>query len=220
MEPQSSARHVFVAINAVRAALVKTGIAKTRENQQQNYKFRGIDEVFNVVSGMLVEAQLCVLPRYTERECVERTTGTGKPLFYVTVKGEFDFVSLVDGSSHTVGPFYGEAMDSADKATNKAMSASMKYCVFQTFTVPLKGEDNDADATTHDVAKFTKAEQDTLAALATAAAEGSAALKKEWQALDKGVRNRLRTELAGLAATAEKNDKPAAANTEPAKAAA
>ena len=42
-------------------------------------------------------------------------------------------------------------MDSADKATNKAMSATYKYAAFQTFCIPTKG-DNDADATTHDVA--------------------------------------------------------------------
>src|SRR5690606_19364534 len=45
----------------------------------------------------------------------------------------------------------GEAMDSADKATNKAMSAAYKYAAFQTFCIPTEG-DNDADATTHEVA--------------------------------------------------------------------
>jgi hypothetical protein len=51
---------------------------------------------------------------------------------------------------HTACTF-GEAMDSADKATNKAMSAAFKYVVMQTFCIPTEG-DNDADATSHEVA--------------------------------------------------------------------
>ena len=46
-------------------------------------------------------------------------------LFYVTVEAEFDFVSSEDGSAHVVRTF-GEAMDSGDKATNKAMSAAYR----------------------------------------------------------------------------------------------
>jgi hypothetical protein len=41
-------------------------------------------------------------------------------------------------------------MDSGDKATNKAMSASYKYMAMQLFCIPTEG-DNDADATTHEV---------------------------------------------------------------------
>ena len=45
----------------------------------------------------------------------------------------------------------GEAMDSGDKATNKAMSAAYKYAAFQTFAIPTEGTP-DADAETHEVA--------------------------------------------------------------------
>lgn len=60
-------------------------------------------------------------------------------------------MSAVDGSRHTVSTF-GEAMDSADKATNKAMSAAYKYMAMQTFCIPTEG-DNDADATTPEPAR-------------------------------------------------------------------
>jgi hypothetical protein len=43
-------------------------------------------------------------------------------------------------------------MDSADKATNKAMSAAYKYAAFQAFAIPTEG-DNDADAHTPDVGR-------------------------------------------------------------------
>lgn len=41
-------------------------------------------------------------------------------------------------------------MDSADKSSNKAMSAAYKYAAFQAFAIPTEG-DNDADAHTHEL---------------------------------------------------------------------
>lgn len=98
---------------------------------------------------MLAKHGLCILPRFLSRLCDERESQAGKALFYVTVEGEFDFVSSTDGSKHTVKT-YGEAMDSGDKATNKAMSAAYKYACMQAFSIPTEG-DNDADAQTHEV---------------------------------------------------------------------
>lgn len=140
---------VYKAINAVQAALAVEGISKSRKNEQQGYKFRGIDEVYNALSPLLAKHGLCILPRCTERVCVERTNAKGTALFYVTVRAEFDFVASEDGSKHTVTT-YGEAMDSGDKATNKAMSAAYKYAAMQAFSIPTEG-DNDADAHTHEV---------------------------------------------------------------------
>ena len=140
---------VYKAINAVQAALAKHGISKDRKNVQQGYSFRGIDEVYNALAPLLAENGLCILPRCTERICVERTNAKGTALFYVTVRAEFDFVSSSDGSVHTVAT-YGEAMDSGDKATNKAMSAAYKYAAMQAFSIPTEG-DNDADTHTHEV---------------------------------------------------------------------
>lgn len=137
---------VYAAINAVQSDLAKEGITKSRRNQQQGFNFRGIDDVFNALSPLLAKHGLCILPRILKRECVERQTHKGGTLFYVTVEAEFDFVSANDGSTHTVRTF-GEAMDSADKATNKAMSAAYKYAAFQAFAIPTEG-DNDADAHT------------------------------------------------------------------------
>lgn len=141
---------VYKAIAQVTAAMAKAGISKDRKNQQQGYSFRGIDDVYNVLSGMLAESGLCIIPRILTRSCQERQTQKGGVLFYVTVEAEYDLVSAEDGSKHTARVF-GEAMDSADKATNKAMSAAYKYMAFQTFAIPTEG-DNDADAHTPTVA--------------------------------------------------------------------
>ena len=150
-------KKIYETINKIQAALAKTGISKDRKNQQQGYAFRGIDDVYGALAPLLAEHGVCVFPRATERTCVERQTQRGGALFYVTVRVEFDFVSSIDGSVHTCIT-YGEAMDSADKATNKAMSAAYKYACLQTFCIPTEG-DNDADATTHDIAPRTPGAQ-------------------------------------------------------------
>ena len=165
---------VYQAINAVQSELAKTGITKAHRNQQgSGYNFRGIDDVYNAVAPLLAKHGLCILPRVLSRQCEERQSKSGGALFYVTVESEFDFVSSEDGSKHTVKTF-GEAMDSGDKATNKAMSAAYKYAAFQAFSIPTEG-DNDADAQTHEIATRNSAE--ILAALREAAMLGTAALR-------------------------------------------
>lgn len=139
---------VYRAICDVAKAISRDGIAKSKNNQQQGYKFRGIDDIYNALSAVIAGAELCILPRMAERLQEERATKTGGLLFYVTVRAEFDFVSARDGSKHTV-TMYGEAMDSADKATNKAMSAAYKYACLQVFCIPTEGME-DADAHTPD----------------------------------------------------------------------
>ena len=173
--------NVYECIAAVSAEIAQTGIAKARNNTQQNYKFRGIDDVYNALAPIIAKHKLVILPFILSRSVVERTTKTGGVLFYVTVEAQFDFVSAHDGSKHTVRTF-GEAMDSGDKATNKAMSAAYKYAAFQTFCIPTEG-DNDADKTTHDVAP-TAPEGYALwfADMSATADEGVVALRAAWKA--------------------------------------
>lgn len=139
---------VYKAIAAVAGEMAVQGIAKGKKNEQQGFKFRGIDDVYNALAPMLARHNLVILPRCVERTLVERQTAKGGNLFYVTVKAEFDFVSAEDGSKHTVST-YGEAMDSGDKATNKAMSAAYKYAAFLSFCIPTEETAMDADAVTH-----------------------------------------------------------------------
>jgi hypothetical protein len=165
---------IYQAINAVQAELSTIGITKDRTNSQgSGYKFRGIDDVYNAISPLLAKHGLCILPRVLTRECVERSSKAGAALFYVTVEVEFDFVSAEDGSKHTVKTF-GEAMDSGDKATNKAMSAAYKYAAFQAFSIPTES-DNDADASTHVVQSqpAPKATEATIKALLADIAESN-----------------------------------------------
>lgn len=143
-------------INAAMVAIAKEiateGIGKSRKNVQQGYNFRGVDEVMNAFAPILAKHSVFVRPKFADRQVTERVTKNGTALFYVSVAGDFTFTHE-DGSGVTVGPFFGEAMDSGDKATNKAMAVAFKYAMFQTFCVPLEGvTGGDADQTTHEVA--------------------------------------------------------------------
>jgi hypothetical protein len=169
---------VYAAIAKVMSDVGKAGITKDKKNEQQGYKFRGIDDVYNALSGFLSAAGLCILPRVLKREVTERTTKNGGVLFYVVLDVEFDLVCAEDGSRHTVS-VVGEAMDSGDKATNKAMSAAYKYACMEVFCIPTEG-DNDADAKTHDVAAK-EVPEDCWIVLGDAAKAGEKELRRVWK---------------------------------------
>ncbi|MEQ9888877.1 ERF family protein [Pectobacterium zantedeschiae] len=143
-------KKVYAAISAVAEEMATQGISKSSRNAQQGFMFRGIDQVYNALAPVLAKHKLVILPRITERTVTERVTQKGGTLFYVVVKAEFDFASAEDGSIHTVAT-YGEAMDSGDKATNKAMSIAYKYAAFQAFCIPTEETAIDADAECHAV---------------------------------------------------------------------
>lgn len=143
---------VYSGISAVMAEMAKEGISKARRSGDgggPKFSFRGIDDVYNALAPVMSANHLMMLPRMISRDQQERQTKNGGMMFYTTVEAEFDIVSGIDGSRHTIRTF-GEAMDSSDKSTNKAMSAAFKYAAMQAFCIPTEG-DNDADATTHEV---------------------------------------------------------------------
>lgn len=135
---------IYKALTSITSDMAKTGLAKNQSNKHGGYNFRGIDDVYNAISPLLAKHGVCIMPRVISRESVERTSKNGGAMFYVTVDVEFDFICAEDGSKHTVKMF-GEAMDSSDKATNKAMSAAYKYAMFQVFCIPTEAHDADSE---------------------------------------------------------------------------
>lgn len=141
---------VYMAISNVMECMSKEGIGKDRRNSQQSYNFRGIDDVYNALCGVLAAEKLMMLPFVVEKEREERQTQKGGVLNYTILTVDFKLVCAIDGSSDVVR-MIGEAMDSADKSSNKAQSAALKYAALQVFMIPTEG-DNDAEAATHDLA--------------------------------------------------------------------
>jgi hypothetical protein len=122
-----------------------TAVDKNQRNVDQKYSFRGIDDFLNSLHPLLAEFEVGVEPRYKRTDRFERATRSGGTMTYVILEGNITFTAP-DGSKVKVRT-YGEGADTADKATNKAMTACLKYALIQTFTVPTKDMD-DGDRTT------------------------------------------------------------------------
>ncbi len=147
---------VYAAISACSAILMKDGIAKsgtaTMGSKGGSYAFRGIDQFMLACAPAMQQAGLVVIPRTVDERREEREkqgNGYTSVTFYTRVFMEFDFVAISDGSIHTA-KMIGEAMDSGDKATNKAMSIALKYCLMQTFMIPVKGVTIDSETENHE----------------------------------------------------------------------
>lgn len=147
-EKQNGGGQIYPAMAAILRDV--EAIGKGRRNEQQNYAFRGIDDIYNMVHPLLSQHQVFCLPRMLGQNTSERVTSSGTTLRFVELSMAYDFFAS-DGS-HVTAEVVGEAMDAGDKASNKAMSAAHKYALLQTFCIPT-GDIPDADQTTHDELK-------------------------------------------------------------------
>lgn len=118
-------------------------IGKDRKNTQQNFAYRGIDDVMNELHGALSECGVFVVPEVLEENRSTGKSRSGGELYYTRLKTRFTFYAA-DGS-HIEAVVIGEAMDSGDKASNKALSIGLKYAMLQVFCIPTEDE-KDPDA--------------------------------------------------------------------------
>lgn len=111
------------------------------------YSFRGIDDVYNALNPVMAKYGLFVTPEILDQKREERKTASGGALIYTILTIRFS-VFAPDGSSVSM-TVIGEAMDSGDKSTNKAMSIALKYAMFQLFMIPTE-DIKDPDAEVHE----------------------------------------------------------------------
>lgn len=120
-------------------------IGKNKENKQQNFKFRGIDDVMNVMQPLLSKNKVFIVPQILEQRREERQSSKGGNLIYSIC--QIKYIFYAEDGSYIEAITIGEGMDSGDKATNKAMAIAMKYALFQVFCIPTE-EMKDPDAET------------------------------------------------------------------------
>lgn len=126
-------------------------VSKDQKNSAQGFKFRGIDQFVNAVHPALVKHGIFVttevLDYTSELKEVERSSGKRGVDKHVAIKMKYTF-NAEDGSSIS-STVPAEGLDSGDKATNKALSAALKYALIQTFQVPTEDmEEADKDSPT------------------------------------------------------------------------
>lgn len=133
---------VFAALAAITGEIKP--ISKDKQSQQ-GYKFRGIDDVYAVLQKLLAKYQVVIVPRVASVEESQHQTAKGGIMWRVRLQMDYDIFGP-DGSKVTAR-IPAEAMDTSDKATNKALSFAFKYLCFELFCIPVEGVvDGDAES--------------------------------------------------------------------------
>lgn len=109
-------------------------VAKNERNAQQGFNYRGVDAVMNAINPAFQKHGVFVVPAILEQTREVKTTQKGSVMNYSICKIEYRFYA--EDGSYVRAVVVGEAMDSADKATNKAMAVAFKYACFQVLCIP------------------------------------------------------------------------------------
>lgn len=123
-------------------------IAKEQVNQQQKFRFRGIDDVYNSLHSAMSKHGVFSLPTVLDEHREEKQTRNGDPINYVRLTMKYTFYA--EDGSNISAIVIGEAMDSGDKASNKAMAIADKYVLLQAFKIPT-AEQKDPDAESYEL---------------------------------------------------------------------
>lgn len=109
-------------------------IGKDNTNKMQGYKYRGIDDMYNVLNPLLSKHKIFATSEVIDNKRETQQSKNGGVLFYTILTVKFTFYT-VDGSNVS-SIMVGEAMDSGDKSSNKAMSTAYKYALMQLLLIP------------------------------------------------------------------------------------
>ena len=120
-------------------------ITKSEKNQQQGFKFRGIDNVMNELHELFAKNDVFILQEVQGFTTENRPTKSGGTNTFTRATIKFRYTTTDGSFVETVN--VGEAMDSGDKGMNKAMSIALKYSLLQMFLIPTE-EPKDPDANT------------------------------------------------------------------------
>lgn len=145
-----SSPNIYQAVNAIMQEI--EAIGKNKKNAQQGYSFRGIDDMYNALQPLFKKHAVFITSNVLESKREERLTKSGGALIYTIAKCQFKFFTT-DGT-FIESVLEGEAMDSGDKSTNKAMSTALKYALMQMFLIPTE-EKLDTEYDTHEVVSKT-----------------------------------------------------------------
>ena len=185
LEPTGETPTVVQALSAVMADV--RAVAKKERNTSQGggFYFRGIDAVVNAVGPALRTHGVVVTPHLDHIDRREGRTSKGGTLNYVAVIVTYTFTGPAGDTMTATVP--GEAFDSGDKATAKAMSVAFRTCLLQALTLPTDEADPDADVYDATVQHSTPRRPDPTANAGQAAAaapsqaqEFAAAIQQNW----------------------------------------
>jgi hypothetical protein len=119
-------------------------VSKRQTNEGLGYAYRALADVYLACQPVMAANGVHFAPfAIHDYKCDKFDRGNGKFSFHVTMLVEHRFYAS-DGSYIPVTTI-GESIDTSDKASNKAMSASAKYALVQAYCLPEEDPDADAD---------------------------------------------------------------------------
>ena len=120
-------------------------VGKKDRNASQGFNFRGIDAIVNAVSPALQKYGVIVVPSVEDYEYSSVEIGKNRTVMgHVKLKVSYTFIGASgDAIKATV---VGEAMDSGDKATAKAMSVAFRTALLQTLSLQTDEPDPDSQS--------------------------------------------------------------------------
>lgn len=125
---------------AMAAIMAEVGPVAKKKNSM-GHKTRNIDDVCNEIHPILARHGVYTMSRVVSAQHAEKESKGGGTLLFTRLHMALRFVA--DDGSWDETEAYGEAMDSGDKAGNKAMSAAFKYALAQAFCLPTEAVDSD-----------------------------------------------------------------------------
>lgn len=133
------------AIRRVSAAVGAVGKNKRVEQGPAQYAYRGIDDILEAAHPAMVEHGLIIAPRVIDRVYEPRSTRNGAASQFVVLVVEWTVIGP-DGSRLEPAPVtVGEAVDTSDKATNKAHTAAWKLLLSELLALPYSEPDHDGE---------------------------------------------------------------------------
>lgn len=141
-------------------------IKKGGKNTEQHYDFIEYAAVAATLRTLFSQYHVMCIPTMGERSEQEIKSSNGKIGYHVLIKFTFKFVNSDKPDETESIEWVGEAIDYGDKATNKAATAALKYCLMRTFNVSEKS-DEDADSASPEVGESTSASRSNFSNLAT-----------------------------------------------------
>lgn len=146
-QEQTQGKEIYIRLGRIMEEV--SPISKDRENSQQRFKFRGIEDVMNSLHELFKKHGVVIATEIVNHEYHDIETKSGSKGYHHLSRVAFDLVCCADGSSHRITTL-GEAMDYGDKGATKTLSIALKYALLNFFLIPTEETaKDDPDSQSH-----------------------------------------------------------------------
>jgi hypothetical protein len=141
-EPSFRAGEILKRLHLVAAELGPIGKEERAPANMGGYAYRGIDTIVIGLAPLLHKHGVTIIPRVLEWSREQYANAAGKPMVNMTARVAYRF--FAEDGSFLEAVVLGEASDSGDKSSPKAMTAAFKQALLQALTIPTGGDDTEA----------------------------------------------------------------------------